>query len=1356
MSDFFTRLAELSLGDARVIRPEIAPRFAQGPEVAPDVSQDSLWIDRDSEQTSAPKFSQMPAQLQSPEAVQETQLSSQPTEATDEETLSHTAAPEQPLNPSIKPPAHQTFSTQTDAKSAVEANAKPDAASSTEGDFARNSSHADVSTEARSTTQTPSRTVAAPPVQTRQEQNDHAELPDAAVSHTPAEMVLPSKETVQATDASPELGALKQEPLETDASATEPATRRTPPLRNENEKTSRPASEQSQKAQPEGLPTHDQMKSSTSNIESSHAVMAPPQDESRSTLTQPRETDAQAQGEDVMRASGSDADLSSHLRADAKPSGSEKQEKRFIQASTHSPDSIEPASLEHVGDQTFDSPESAHKESGELVLSMRQDETRAAPTRDGITAPGQATREQAGIAPAEPATTARNAHSRPEEMRDESQQEGEAPAISTKDMPEHQPQRSATAPHEPETDLLKTSVHSSTPEAKTEGAARQSAPASSAEHLEAATDATNRESFPSRERETEGRTSPVEIESGAENISGAVHDETPDQRSAPDAVTSNAFSADVIAPTPQHLLKQRVDERTPQKTTAQVDSPYPRQQEASDALSETNSPSSKVNVIQLHADSTQRPPTHETTHTPPMVEPIAQPTQPATSIVASADEPPGKSTSEPGDFKQATEDSARHPGIVRREADASTNPIVNPPTGRRPIEPNPLHQAESSGEALGTESDAIVPDVPTTSEGQYQTRIGATPARESSVLESSLSQPPLSARSQATQTSIAPSARTIERNSSAQPDSKDPVAQSSIRAEEEHHKASLPERTQHQDTAHAVRHEISARAKEEPSEIQRDEKSGPHSTQLFAERNAGTAGSSAVDPDDAPQPERDQHRGQAPASDGNEVEMPATPTTEKPLRTLASTHNSSTEAPVRATHQASHPISSRPQNRIEKEMRERVSQDSQSSVVSRDADSIPQSHSERVESGGRKVKPAAERPQPQGAQERESPLRRLSQQMSQPSSVSGADQSTGSSHPTESSRRNLAARAAHPPISSRTQPNSTGHERNDSLHDDDAYQTNAVDARSLETVGIEDVREGRIQSERAPGAQTIKPRSRTAQPRSHSEEPTQTILDAGTPSVMKRDAATRSSPMWGVPQQGSETVSPGQPDKVEQSSRALDTAKESGDNDSIATQSRRFQESALSTSEDASKGLQAQGWKRPAISLSSEAHGQLPQTPALQQGARVRSVYADEQLPAETERTRDYHDAKRMTRDEDGTQAETVKQAGTVKMPAAVTGRSGAPATPPERGTPKRPSLPHIFSAPAATPRPTGKSMHTERREMMEETTSSSRPIIRVNIGRIEVRAATPQKTSKPYRKPPPRPGLSLEDYLKRRKGGRR
>jgi hypothetical protein len=48
-----------------------------------------------------------------------------------------------------------------------------------------------------------------------------------------------------------------------------------------------------------------------------------------------------------------------------------------------------------------------------------------------------------------------------------------------------------------------------------------------------------------------------------------------------------------------------------------------------------------------------------------------------------------------------------------------------------------------------------------------------------------------------------------------------------------------------------------------------------------------------------------------------------------------------------------------------------------------------------------------------------------------------------------------------------------------------------------------------------------------------------------------------------------------------------------------------------------------------------------------------------------------------------------------------------------------------------------------------------SAPLVRVHIGRIEVRAVEPKPKPAAARKPaPPRPGLSLDDYLKRRKGG--
>ena len=48
----------------------------------------------------------------------------------------------------------------------------------------------------------------------------------------------------------------------------------------------------------------------------------------------------------------------------------------------------------------------------------------------------------------------------------------------------------------------------------------------------------------------------------------------------------------------------------------------------------------------------------------------------------------------------------------------------------------------------------------------------------------------------------------------------------------------------------------------------------------------------------------------------------------------------------------------------------------------------------------------------------------------------------------------------------------------------------------------------------------------------------------------------------------------------------------------------------------------------------------------------------------------------------------------------------------------------------------------------------SERPIIRVTIGRIDVRAVPPPAPPQPP--PPPAPGLSLDDYLKERNGGER
>jgi len=55
----------------------------------------------------------------------------------------------------------------------------------------------------------------------------------------------------------------------------------------------------------------------------------------------------------------------------------------------------------------------------------------------------------------------------------------------------------------------------------------------------------------------------------------------------------------------------------------------------------------------------------------------------------------------------------------------------------------------------------------------------------------------------------------------------------------------------------------------------------------------------------------------------------------------------------------------------------------------------------------------------------------------------------------------------------------------------------------------------------------------------------------------------------------------------------------------------------------------------------------------------------------------------------------------------------------------------------------------------MEQELPFSSPTVRVTIGRIEVRAVMAPAPLPPKRSLPATPRLSLEDYLKRRNGGR-
>lgn len=56
----------------------------------------------------------------------------------------------------------------------------------------------------------------------------------------------------------------------------------------------------------------------------------------------------------------------------------------------------------------------------------------------------------------------------------------------------------------------------------------------------------------------------------------------------------------------------------------------------------------------------------------------------------------------------------------------------------------------------------------------------------------------------------------------------------------------------------------------------------------------------------------------------------------------------------------------------------------------------------------------------------------------------------------------------------------------------------------------------------------------------------------------------------------------------------------------------------------------------------------------------------------------------------------------------------------------------------------------------IKDIKTETEPVIKVNIGRIEVRAVTQQTPLPPRPKASPRPKLTLDDYLKQRNGGQR
>jgi hypothetical protein len=98
----------------------------------------------------------------------------------------------------------------------------------------------------------------------------------------------------------------------------------------------------------------------------------------------------------------------------------------------------------------------------------------------------------------------------------------------------------------------------------------------------------------------------------------------------------------------------------------------------------------------------------------------------------------------------------------------------------------------------------------------------------------------------------------------------------------------------------------------------------------------------------------------------------------------------------------------------------------------------------------------------------------------------------------------------------------------------------------------------------------------------------------------------------------------------------------------------------------------------------------------------------------------------------------------------ASSGRAEPSSGPPRRPVPDTPLVP-VSGRPRATPAAEFVGAPHKR----EGTQEASSPTVRITIGRVEVRAVTPEP-AQPLPAARPEPALSLEDYLRQRDGGRR
>jgi hypothetical protein len=119
----------------------------------------------------------------------------------------------------------------------------------------------------------------------------------------------------------------------------------------------------------------------------------------------------------------------------------------------------------------------------------------------------------------------------------------------------------------------------------------------------------------------------------------------------------------------------------------------------------------------------------------------------------------------------------------------------------------------------------------------------------------------------------------------------------------------------------------------------------------------------------------------------------------------------------------------------------------------------------------------------------------------------------------------------------------------------------------------------------------------------------------------------------------------------------------------------------------------------------------------------------------------------RRANEEDVRPATPSSSASAAALPAAPPLRLVRPA---QSADPLPLALPHRAAPPAAGPRST---RHAARRAA-EAHDPAPAPVIEVTIGRVEVRAEVSGPKPAPRRAAPP--AMTLEDYLRRRRGGER